>query len=94
MKEAISLIERGTVQANKIVSHIMGLDQVVDSTLQLRSLPAGKKVVYTHLDMPRYSMEEIMNGAMGPKLAALVEQHDGFWNADAEAYLLAHHKEY
>lgn len=94
MKEAISLIEHGTVQANKIVSHIMGLDQVVDSTLQLRSLSAGKKVVYTHFDMPRYSTKEIMKGAMGPELAALVERHDGFWNAEAEAYLLAHHEAY
>ncbi|MDD6382687.1 MAG: PTS system mannose/fructose/sorbose family transporter subunit IID [Selenomonadaceae bacterium] len=41
------------------------------------------------------AMEEAKaNGAPVEDGAALVEQHDGFWNADAEAYLLAHHKEY
>ena len=88
MKEAISLIERGTVQANKIVSHIMGLDQVVPSTLQLRELPPGKKVVYTHFDFPRYSLEELMRGAMGEEIARSMQENQGFWNAQAEALLL------
>ena len=88
MREAIALIEQGTVQANKIVSHIMGLDQVVPSTLQLRTLPPGKKVVYTHLEFPRYSLADLMEGAMGKDLAKCVQEAQGFWNAKAEACLL------
>ena len=88
MKEAISLIEQGTVQANKIVSHIMGIDQVVSSTLQIRTLPPGKKVVYTHLEFPRYSLDDLLKGKMGEEIAACMQKHQGFWNAEAEALLL------
>ena len=88
MKEAITLIEDRTVQVEKIVSHILGLDAVPDTTLRLKDIPGGKKLVYTHLDFPLTALSDLASLEGGAKLAEIVASNGGFWCAEAERVLL------
>ena len=88
MKEAIHLIEDGTVHVEKIVSHVLGLGAVVDTTLHLKHIPGGKKLVYTHLDFPLSPLSDLSHLPNATKITTTVEEHGGFWCAEAEQILL------
>ena len=78
-----------------MVTHIGGLDAVVDTTLNLPKIPGGKKLIYTHLTMPLTALTDLR--AKGEKegdkrltaLADIVDAHQGLWCPEAEEYLLA-----
>jgi hypothetical protein len=65
---------------------------VVQATCNLPSIPGGKKLIYTHIDLPLTAIEDFEEkGKEDPIFMALhkiVKQHDGLWNAEAEEYLL------
>lgn len=90
MKNAITCIENKTVNLAKIATHILGLNDVCDSILQLPTLPGGKKIVYSQ---KKYPLSDIQNFTEHTKLESdlreIIERHDGLWNAEAEAYFLA-----
>jgi hypothetical protein len=48
MKEALRLMGKGLDPAG-LVTHIGGLDAVIDTTLRLPEIPGGKKLIYTHI---------------------------------------------
>ena len=52
MKDAIALIENKTVNVAKIATHIMGLNHVCESILNLPKMPGGKKIVYSGKEFP------------------------------------------
>lgn len=89
MKEAVSLIEAKTVRVEKIVSHILGLSAVPETTLNLKDIPGGKKLVYTHCDFPLSPLTDLSHVPRGAQLAEIVAANDGFWCAAAERVLLA-----
>lgn len=43
MKQSIELIEHKIVNVAKIATHVLGLDQVAETTKQLPNLGGGKK---------------------------------------------------
>lgn len=92
--EAIDLMARGLINPSAMITHIGGLDAVIDTTLNLPKIPGGKKLIYTQIRLPLIALADLRNlGAANPiflKLADLVEAHNGLWNAAAEQYLLAH----
>ena len=51
MKEAIEVMTAGLDPAG-LVTHIGGLNAVAETTLHLPQIPGGKKLIYTHLEMP------------------------------------------
>lgn len=91
MKEALQMLSRGLDPAG-LVTHVGGLDAVVDTTLNLASIPGGKKLIYTHITMPLTPIADFAaKGAENPvyaELARLCEAHGGLWNVEAEKYLL------
>ena len=90
MREAIDLMGKGMDPAG-LITHIGGLNTVVDTTLNLPSIPGGKKMVYTQLTMPLTAIADF--GKIGKpvydELDRLCKAHNGLWNAEAEKYLLA-----
>lgn len=90
MKEAIKLIETKKVDASKIVSQILGLDSVAQTTINLPNLPVGKKIVYTHKKFPLTSLNELKNSnnVFTDHLSTIIEQNNGFWNLEAEQYFI------
>ena len=93
MKEALAMMNEGLDPAG-LVTHVGGINAVIDTTLNLPSIPGGKKLIYTHIDMPLTPIAEFeAKGKENPvyaKLHKLCQQHKGLWNTEAEAYLLAH----
>ncbi|NLK89224.1 MAG: L-sorbose 1-phosphate reductase, partial [Clostridiaceae bacterium] len=79
-----------------MVTHIGGLDSVVDTTLNLPKIPGGKKLVYTQISLPLTAINDFRTlgetDEIFRKLADLVEANNGLWCKAAEDYLLAHAK--
>ncbi len=92
MKEALDIMGKGLDPAG-LVTHIGGLDCVPEATINLPSLLGGKKLIYTHVNMPLTAIDDF--GKLGEKnplfkkLAAICDQHNGLWSVEAEEYLLA-----
>ena len=92
--EALDLMTSGAINPSSMVTHIGGLDSVVDTTLHLPKIPGGKKLIYTQISMPLTAIDDF--AALGESqpifrdLAEIVKRHNGLWNSEAERYLLAH----
>ena len=93
MKEALKMMSAGMDPAG-LVTHVGGLNAVVETTLNLPSIPGGKKLIYTHVEMPLTAIADFAKkGETNPvyaRLAELCAAHNGLWNVEAEEYLLAH----
>lgn len=91
MKEALEIMSKGLDPAG-LVTHIGGLNAVAETTLNLPDIPGGKKLVYTHIDMPLTPISEFAEkGKKDPffaKLAEMVAKNNGLWSVEAEEYLL------
>ncbi|HAH23317.1 MAG TPA: L-sorbose 1-phosphate reductase [Prolixibacteraceae bacterium] len=92
MKEALQVMTKGLDPAG-LVTHIGGLNTVIETTLQLPHIPGGKKLIYTHLDMPLTAIADFQErGKTEPlfaKLAEICDRHQGLWSVEAEEFLLA-----
>ena len=92
MVEALHLMARGLDPAG-LVTHIGGLNAVVEATCHLPEIPGGKKLIYTHVEMPLTPISDFAKiGETKPvykALAAICDKNQGLWNVEAEAYLLA-----
>lgn len=92
MREALEMMDRGLDPAG-LVTHIGGLDAVIDTTMRLPEIPGGKKLIYTHIEMPLTAIADFAEkGRSNPLFAALDEicvRNNGLWSVEAENYLLA-----
>ena len=93
MKEALYLMGKGMDPAG-LVTHIGGLNSVIETTLNLPNIKGGKKLIYTHIDMPLTAITEFEEkGRTNPVYAELdkiCKAHQGLWSVEAENYLLSH----
>ena len=94
MRQALALMAAGKVNPAMMITHVGGLTAARETTLKLPEIPGGKKLLYTHLDLPLTAISDFAaKGASDPlfaKLAELCAAHNGLWNVAAEQYLLAH----
>ena len=92
MIESLKMMEQGKLNPSTMITHVGGLDSVVDTTLHLPSIPGGKKLVYNHISMPLTALEDLPKkgeeNAFFADLAKIVEEHKGLWSPAAEKYLL------
>ena len=93
MLEAIDLMGKGLDPAG-LITHIGGLDAVIDATLHLPEIPGGKKLIYNHIRLPLTPIADFSKlGEANPlfkQLAIFCQKNNGLWNVEAESYLLAH----
>ena len=91
MAEALEMISKG-FNPSGLVSHIGGMNAVIDATLLLPDLPGSKKLIYTHIDMPLTAIEDFAKlgetDVFFKQLAEICERHNGLWSVEAEAFLL------
>ena len=90
MKDAIVCIENKVVDLAKIATHIMGLNDVCQSIMQLPQLPGGKKIVYSQKNYPITDVQTFSGSEFEQTLKEIVEKHNGLWSAEAESYFLEH----
>lgn len=51
MIEALDMIGKGKLDPSILVTHIGGLNCVIESVLNLPKIPGGKKLIYTGIDL-------------------------------------------
>jgi len=92
LKEALQMLSQGKVNPAGMITHIGGLNAVIETTLNLPNIPGGKKLIYTNYKMPLTAIEDFHkmgeNNPFYAQLHQLVQKHNGLWNVDAERYLM------
>ena len=94
LKEAIRLAAEGKIRPAVMVTHVGGIDSIVETTKNLPHIPGGKKLTYTQFDMPLTAIADFREkGEEDPLFARLADccgAHDGLWNSEAERILFEH----
>lgn len=74
MRKAVELIEDKKVHVANVVTHILGLDAVAETTMKQPEIGGGKKLVYTHKEMPLTKLSSLDTDS---ELFAILEKTDG-----------------
>lgn len=92
MVEALDMMSKGLDPAG-LVTHIGGLGAVIEATKHLPEIPGGKKLIYTHLNIPLTPIADFAKlGETNPvfkTLAEICDKNLGLWSIEAESFLLA-----
>lgn len=93
MIESLELMGSARVDPATMVTHVGGLDAVVDTTMHLPQIPGGKKLMYTNVSLPLTAIADFAEkGKTDPFFAELANRtarNRGLWSREAEEYLLA-----
>ncbi len=91
IKESLEMMENG-LDPSGLITHIGGLDAVPEATLNLPHIPGGKKLIYTHMEMPLTAISDFRdlgkNHPLFRNLAEICDRYDGLWSVEAEDMLL------
>lgn len=101
MKESIALMEQGKVNPSCMITHIGGLNADAETTINLPQIPGGKKLIYTHIDLPLTAIADFgkaaeeggENAELFRDLDEICKRHNSLWCAEAEKRLLKEVKE-
>jgi hypothetical protein len=92
MRESLKLMGEEKINPAVMITHVGGLDSVIETTLNLPNIPGGKKLIYTNISMPLFSLyglEELgKTDIFYSRLHEIVAKNDYIWNLEAEKYLL------
>jgi threonine dehydrogenase-like Zn-dependent dehydrogenase len=92
MREALDMAAKNLINPSILVTHIGGLNAAKDATCNLPNIPGGKKLIYTHINMPLTAISDFetlgKDNAMFLKLHEICTKTDGLWSTEAEKYLL------
>lgn len=91
MIESIKMMEEGSLNPAMMITHVGGIDSVIETTLNLPKIPGGKKLVYVNINMPMTAISDFAasDDPVLRELAKIVEKNNGIWCKEAEDYLLA-----
>ncbi|MFY9362148.1 MAG: zinc-binding dehydrogenase [Dysgonamonadaceae bacterium] len=91
MLEALDMMNKGLDPAG-LITHIGGLNAVPEATLHLPEISGGKKLIYTHINMPLTAISDFAElgktNEVFKELASICDKYKGLWNVEAEAFLL------
>jgi len=91
MVEALDIMGKGLDPAG-LITHIGGLDAVAEATNNLPHIPGGKKLIYTHIDLPLTPIADFEklgeNNDLFRELALICNKNKGLWSVEAETFLL------
>ncbi len=91
MVEALDIMSKGLDPAG-LITHIGGLNAVPEVTNNLPNIPGGKKLIYTHIDLPLTPIDDFAklgeSNELFKELAQICSRHKGLWSVEAETFLL------
>ncbi len=92
MIESLRMTEKNHINPAVMVTHVGGIDSAAEATLRLTEVPAGKKLVYTNINMEMTAIDEFAlkgkNNRHFAELAEITAKNKGLWCVEAEKYLL------
>ena len=93
MREALHMIAEGKLNPAGMITHVGGLNAVVETTLNLPKIPGGKKLIYPNIYMELTAIDDFAKkGETDPmfkNLAEICGKNNNLWCGEAEEYLLA-----
>ncbi|MBF0706040.1 zinc-binding dehydrogenase [Alkalihalobacillus hwajinpoensis] len=97
MRQAIDLIETKKIDVSKIITHILGLNDVAETTANLPSIGGGKKLVYTQKEFDLMDLENTSelnhNDKLKKDLGEIIKRNYNRWSLEAEEYIFNHAKD-
>ncbi len=90
--ESIKMMEEGKLNPAMMITHVGGIDSIIDTTLNLPKIPGGKKLAYMNINMPMTAIADFATSddEVLREIAKIVEKNNGIWCKEAEDYLLSH----
>ncbi|MBR5157571.1 MAG: zinc-binding dehydrogenase [Clostridia bacterium] len=92
MRDIVELIGENRLDPSVMITHIGGIDAAIEATANLPKLTGGKKLIYTHINLPLTALDDFERLSETDErfkvLDKLVKENNGLWNAEAEKYLL------
>ena len=92
--ESLEMMSDGRLNPSAMVTHVGGINAVIDTVMRLPEIPGGKKLIYTHIDMPLTAIDDFEEkGKTDPlfaKLAEVCKKNNNLWCKEAEDILLGH----
>ncbi|MEA1878510.1 MAG: zinc-binding dehydrogenase [Bacteroidota bacterium] len=96
MRESLELMSAGVINPAVMITHVGGLDAVVETTKNLPNIPGGKKLIYTNISLPLFALTDLPELAKTDSfykgLLKIVSKNSFIWNLEAERYILQHGK--
>ena len=94
MRECLKMVAEGRLDPAVMITHVGGLNSTAETTLNLPSIPGGKKLIYNHINMPLTAISELekSDDPLYQKLGQIVASNNGLWCREAEDYLLKNGK--
>jgi threonine dehydrogenase-like Zn-dependent dehydrogenase len=90
--DSVELMRQGRINPAVMITHIGGLNTVVETTLNLPKIPGGKKLIYTQIDFPITAIADLADkGETDPlcrRLGEIVAANNMLWCPEAERVLL------
>ncbi len=94
LKDAPRLAAEGKINPAAMVTHVGGITAAKETTLHLPDIPGGKKLLYTHVDMPLVAIEDLRDkgreegNPLYTELADICDANNKLWSLEAERVLL------
>jgi threonine dehydrogenase-like Zn-dependent dehydrogenase len=92
MIESLEMMSKGLLNPAILITHIGGLNAVIETTRNLPNIPGGKKMIYTNINLELTANKDFENKAKDhpvfENLARICNKHHGLWSIEAEKYLL------
>jgi threonine dehydrogenase-like Zn-dependent dehydrogenase len=92
LKESIAMMAAKQLNPSSLITHVGGLNAVPETTINLDKIPGGKKLIYTHKNLPLTAIADFAEkGKTDPfwkTLADIAAKNNGLWSGEAEEYLL------
>jgi len=96
MIESLAMMTKGLINPSVMVTHVGGLNAVIETILNLPKIPGGKKLIYNNIELELTAIidfaEKGKTDPMFAELAKIIAANNGLWCGDAEKYLLANAK--
>ncbi|MDC7227633.1 MAG: zinc-binding dehydrogenase [Spirochaetales bacterium] len=98
MRISLKLMQEGRITPQVMVTHVGGIDSIIDTTLRLPEIPGGKKLMYTHKSCELTAIDDFAEkGKTDPffkDLAEICDRYNGLWSEEAEKYFLKNAPQY
>ena len=94
MRKSLELMSAEVINPAVMITHVGGLDAVVNTTKNLPNIPGGKKLIYTNISLPLFALTDLPELAKTDPfykgLLDIVAKNAFIWNLEAENYILEH----
>ncbi len=92
MRESLELMSKEVINPAVMITHVGGLDAVVEATKNLPNIPGGKKLIYTNIALSLFALTDLPDLAKTDSfykgLLEIISKNAFIWNLEAEKYLL------